>query len=524
MSPSRTTNAYLTIGNARDLVGRERHLYRALEMLPGTLALLTLGGLVLAAWKAPVAAAYFIIGFSIFWLFKTAYLSLHLRHNFMRMRHSLATDWHSRLANLKHDDILHLVIFPFYTEPREVIEHSLKSILAARYAHERIAIVLAAEERAGEDARATAMRLRSEYGDQFHSFLVTVHPDGREGELAGKGSNIAYAAEEARLAILDPKGIPYEKVLVSAFDVDTAVYPQYFSCLTWHFLTAERPHRSSFQPVPLYNNNIWSAPTLSRVLAYSSSFWQMIQQERPEKLASFSSHALSFKALHECGYWQRNVVSEDSRIYWNLFLKYDGAYEVIPLSYPVSMDANVAPSFYATAKNLYKQHRRWAWGVENVPYILYGFLKNPRIPLGKKVRAAFVQIEGFWSLSTNPLILFAIGWMPLFVGGPVFNATVLSYNLPIVARSFLTFAMFGLVLSAVYAMRLMPKRPEAYSWRRSVLVALQWVLVPLTMTIFSAIPGLDAQMRLLTGRYLGFWVTPKSRLVAKAKRTAPLTA
>lgn len=515
--------AYPRIANAKSLAGRERIIYRLLEMLPGTLALATLGGLAFLAWQAPSIAAYFTIAFSIYWLLKTVYLSLHLRHNFKRMRQALATDWNARLENVKHGDIVHLVIFPFYKEPYEVVEHSLESIADAAYDHSRIAIVLAAEGRAGSAAREIAERAKSVFSDRFLAFEITTHPEGLPGELAGKGANISYAAEEARTRILDPRGIPYEKTLVSAFDIDTAVYPQYFSCLTWHFLTAERPLRSSFQPVPLYNNNIWSAPMLSRVLAYSSSFWQMIQQERPEKLATFSSHAVPFSALYECGYWQRDIVSEDSRIYWNLFARYDGAYEVIPLSYPVSMDANVAPTFMRSVANLYKQHRRWAWGVENVPYILYVFLKNPRIPRGKKWRVATVQIEGFWSLSTNPLILFVVGWLPLIIGGPAFNATVLSYNLPIIARGFLTGAMFGLAFSAIYAMQLMPRRPEALHWRRSAFAVMQWVLVPFTMIAFSAIPGLDAQLRLLFGRYMGFWVTPKERTVG-APKTAPKLA
>src|SRR5690606_6895372 len=110
---------------------------------------------------------------------------------------------------------------------------------------------------------------------------------------------------------------------------------------TWHFVTHEDPHNVSFQPIPLYNNNIWQTPAISRVAAMTSTFWQMIQQERPEKLVTFSSHSLSFKSLYEVGYWQKNMISDDSRIFFNLLLLKDGNYGVVPLSYPVSMDANL---------------------------------------------------------------------------------------------------------------------------------------------------------------------------------------
>ncbi|MBI4080096.1 hypothetical protein HY414_02645, partial [Candidatus Kaiserbacteria bacterium] len=408
---------YLHVGRASDLAGRDRMIYRMFEILPGALSLTTLGLFIALSFLKPVFAAYLTIIFSIYWLFKTFYLSIHLRHNFKRIRHNLSIDWNERLESLKYGHIIHLVIFPFYDESYEVLAGSVRGLLDSRWDLQTMVVVLAAEERAGSRALETAARIEAEFGSKFLACITTRHPAGVEGEMPGKGSNISFAAEEARVRILDPRGIPYEHVLVSAFDVDTVVYPQYFACVTWHFLTAENPLRNSYQPVPLYNNNIWEAPMLARVMAYSSSFWQMIQQERPEKLATFSSHAVPFSALYEAGYWQRNIVSEDSRIFWNLFARYDGDYEVMPIAYPVSMDANVAPTFFGTVRNIYLQHRRWTYGAENIAYILFTFLKNPRIPLRKKFRAALFQIEGFWSLTTHPLILFAVGWLPLFIGG-----------------------------------------------------------------------------------------------------------
>src|SRR3989344_6245618 len=504
---------YLHVARATDLSGKDAVLYRMFEMLPGALSIATLVLISTLSFVRPVWAAYITIFFSVYWLFKTFYLSIHLRYNFRRLQHNLSVDWTERLKNLSQESIVHLVIFPMANEPYEVVAASVGATARTRWDKERLFIVISVEERSGETQRKIAERVAQEFGKDA-IISVVVHPSNLPGEIAGKGANISYAAEEARKRILLARGIQYDRVLVSAFDIDTVVYPQYFACLTWHYLTAERPERTSFQPVPLYNNNIWQAPMLSRVIAYSSSFWQMIQQERPERLATFSSHAVPFKPLREVGYWQKNVVSEDSRIFWNLFVRYDGDYDVVPMAYPVSMDANVASNFWGTAKNIYLQHRRWTYGAENIPYILFAFLKNPRIPLGKKMRAAFVQIEGFWSLTTNPLILFAVGWLPLIVGGRAFNATVLSYNLPLIAKGFLTVSLFGLVVSAAIAMQLVPERPREYGRFHSLMHLLQWILVPMTMVVFSAIPGLDAQMRLMFGRYLGFWVTPKNRKLA----------
>ena len=209
------------------------------------------------------------------------------------------------------------------------------------------------------------------------------------------------------------------------------------------------------------------------------------------------------------------MVKEDSRIFWNLLFANNGNYRVVPISYPVSMDANVAPTVWQTFKNIYKQNLRWTYGVENVPYILYHSIKNKSFPLLKKLRFSWMQIEGFWSLTTHPIVLFSLGWLPLLVGGREFSTTILSYNLPIVARTFLTLAMAGLVVSAIISTSLLPKRPKHYSRTKYIGMVLQWILVPITMIVFSSLPGLDAQSRLMFGKYMGFWVTPKysSRLV-----------
>jgi cellulose synthase/poly-beta-1,6-N-acetylglucosamine synthase-like glycosyltransferase len=512
---SYATSPYFHVAHARDLKGtKDWYLFRALEFVPAIISWTTIIGIVLLSIYNPILAAYLIIAFDLYWVLKTFYLSMHQRYNWKRLKHNMRVDWREMIGTLKYEDIWHYVILPYYKEPEEIVEAAIKSVLDSEYDNKKIILGLAAEARAGEDAVAIAERMKKKYEKKFGHILVTAHPEGLPGEIKGKGPNITYAAEQAKKEIVDKEKIPYEDIIVSAFDIDTVVLPQYFLCLSWHFLTTEDPHKTSFQPVPLYNNNIWDAPAISRVAAFSSTFWQMIQQERSEKLTTFSSHAISFKALDEVGFWQKNMISDDSRIFWNLFMANNGDYKTVPISYPVSMDATTADTMVGTLRNIYKQQLRWLWGVENVPYMLFGFIKNKAIPLKKRVFHTLVQMEGWWSLATHPLLILLLGWLPLVLGGDEFRDTVISYNLPYVTRNLMLVAMLGLVLAATVAFSFMPKLPKdaPKRKRRYFIAAIQWLLVPFTIVVFGAIPGLHAQTRLALGKYLGeFWVTPKSR-------------
>ncbi|USN88097.1 MAG: glycosyltransferase family 2 protein [Candidatus Nomurabacteria bacterium] len=500
------------VGRATELTGKDKVFYRFLEILPGVASWGTLIGVVLLSIYTPFIASYFVIAFALYWVLKTAFLSYHLRHNWKRLRHHLTLDWSVLISKFDYGHLHHVVILPFYKESAEVVEASLSALAKVKYDHKKIIVVLAGEARAGESTNQTCELMKQKFSDKFGVFLTTIHPADLPGEMAGKGSNSSYAIEEVRTKVLDPMGLKYSETLVSIFDIDTVLYPDYFNCLVWHFMKAARPLKSSFQPVPIFNNNIWEAPAISRVVAMSSTFWEMVQQERPERMATFSSHSVSFQALYEVGYWQKNMVSEDSRIYWNLLMANNGEYDVIPLSYPVSMDANAAPTFWKTIVQIYKQHRRWTYGVENLCYILYHFKKNKSITLKKKLTIAFQQAEGYWSLVTNPIMLFILGWAPLYLGGQNFHQTVLSFNLPLIVRDLLIIAMFGLIVSSMISLSLLPARPNHTSRFQYFVMAVQWIMVPATMIIFSAIPGLDAQTRLMFGRYMGFWSTPKVKI------------
>jgi len=490
-------------------------VYRLFEILPGALSWATLAGVAFSSWRFPAYTAVFIIVFDTYWLLKTIYLSAHLRISFRKMRECLKKDWQKELEMLPGRDwreIYHVVILPMYREPYELVRESLQALGRVHYPRERLIVVLATEERAPESL-AIGERIAEEFGSDFFRFLVTRHPQDLPGEIPGKGSNEAWAARETKARLIDQVGIPYENIIVSVFDVDTQVFPEYFGALTHRFLTVPFRQRSSFQPVPLFTNNIFRAPALARVIAFSSTFWHMIQQSRPKRLTTFSSHAMPFKALAEVGFWNTGVVSEDSQIFWQCFFRYNGDWRTVPLFYPVAMDASVGLTFWQTMKNLYKQQRRWGWGCENIPYLLEGFLRNSSIPLRTKLYWSFHYIEGFHSWATNAIIIFSLGWLPVLLGGVEFNISVLSYNLPRITRSIMSAAMIGIASSAILSIVLLPPKPSWIRPRHYAFYVIQWLLMPFTLIVFGALPALDAQTRLMLGGKwrLGFWSTPKFR-------------
>ncbi len=518
---------YIHVGRALDLKNRsERIIYRIFEIIPGALIWIALTGMIVFSWIKPVWAAFFIIVFCSFWLLRVLHFTIHLAVSYSKMKEHLKIDWLEKLNNPQPTtcnppfrswkDIYHLIILPIYKEDFMIVKGTLAALVNSDYPKEKMILVLAPEERAGEQALKTAEKIKNEFGNSFFKFLIINHPADIPGEIPGKGSNESYAAQEAKRIIIDSLKINYENILVSVFDVDTQIGEEYFGLLTYKFMTCGYPQRTSFQPIPLFINNIYEAPALARVVAFSATFWHMMQQARPERLTTFSSHSMPFKALTEIGYWQKNIVSEDSRIFWQLFLHYDGDWRVEPMFYPVSMDANVTSGFWKTMINIYKQQRRWGWGVENVPYLLEGFRKNKKISLRTKLYWAFNIIEGFHSWATNAIIIFALGWLPVMIGGRAFDQTVLAYNLPQITRWILALTTIGIASSAILSVALLPPKPKGFKFWHYALYILQWALMPFTMIIFGAIPGLEAQTRLaLGGKFrLGFWVTPKGRYTA----------
>ena len=529
------------------LSGSALFLQRLFEILPGATSWTILLGFPALAYFFPMTAAAIVIAFNLYWLLRLAHSTIFLVLSYILLRAEHATDWmarirelnttlappprdqpwrarlsrslqQQRLAELQADGrplpplerLYHLVIMPIVRERAGVIEPGLRSLLAQDYPPRRILVLLAVEERSAPEVRADAERLCDQYRSQFLDLQVAVHPDGIPGEARVKGANASHAA---RLAAdwFTQHGIAHEEVIASCFDADTVVSPNYFSCLTYHFLTEPNRERASFQPIPTYHNNIWEAPGFARVLDVGSSLFQLIEATNADSLVTFSSHSMSFKALVDIGYWPVDLISDDSAIFWKAYLHFEGDYRVVPMYTTLSMDVVSADTWWQTLVGLYKQKRRWAWGVENFPLIMRGFLASRRIPAREKLRHTLKMVEAHISWATWGFMLTIYNWLPALFAGREFSITVLYFSAPRVTGIIFNLAGLAMLTTISLSLLLLPRPVSRRPRLRRLLHALEWLTVPVITLFFSAIPALDAQTRLMLGKRMEFWVAGKRK-------------
>ena len=496
---------------------KDYYIQRSIEVLPGIITWSFLILSIYLSFKLPLSIAIFIIIFDLYWMIKVFYITVFMIFGYRRIKIWEKIDWIKKCEEVSEEegvpnwkDIYHLVIIPTYKEGIEILEPSLDSLVASDYPNDKIIVVLAFEERAGSEAIERAKILEEKYSDKFFSYLTTFHPDGIAGEAKVKGANTSWAAEEARM-FLSEKNIKNENVIVSTFDCDTCVHLKYFSCLTYQFIKNPKRHQSSYQPLPLYNNNIWKTNSVVRVIMVSSSFWQIMQSVRYTKMVTFSSHSMSFKTLVDINYWPKDMISDDSIIFWKCYMFYSGNYFVEPIYLTVSLDAVLDENYFKTIVNQYKQQRRWAWGIENISVIYRAFLNDHKIPIRKKIAKAWEELIGRISWGLTPIIIAFFGWLPLWFGGDRFNQTIIALNLPKVLGYLMTFAMFGLLVSMFMSLFLLPPPPGKVSIFKKMVMVFQWILAPIVAIPLGAIPMIDAQTRMLFGKYMEFWVTKKVR-------------
>ena len=545
---------------------RHHWLQRFLEMLPGIISWAIIIGPIWLSFSYPWLVAYFVLSFDFYWLTRALWMAGSVIVAYRHVRRVLAADWGARLAALddlpgrrvellrrlgeagrtagelgfaaghgsldRHErralqdelraieaasavgeplpdwrEYVHLALIPTYTESLEKLRATVGALADAEWPRERKICAIITRE-TDHDGRRHVAALREEFGEAFAQFIHILDPL-EPGIVVGKSSAMAWGGRYLYRMLVRKQGMDPRRILVTDLDADYRVHRQYFTYLAWKHVTDPNRETQLYQPIPYFHNNLWEAPALQRLFAAVLTQLQMWRSVLPEKLQSFGSYSTTLHMVHDVGYWATDAIPEDSRFYWKSYFRYGDSFRAVPLFIPIYGDAVRARTYWRSMATQYLQARRWAWGVTDIPYVVQNVIRHTEIPLSSRAWRLLNLFGEHINWAIAPLVITFGAAVPLLIN-PAFAQSTLGQNLPVYASTMLSLALVALVVLIVIEHRIVPPRPASWGPVRRILSYVQWLGLPFVGVFFSNLPALDAQTRLLTGRYLEYRVTEKA--------------
>ncbi|NDJ61506.1 MAG: hypothetical protein GYB67_10290 [Chloroflexi bacterium] len=420
---------------------------------------------------------------------------------------------HATNGSLAWADVHHIVIIPNYKEPLSVLRTTLDNLAQQRDACRALTIVLAMEA-AEPGCTEKARLLRKEYADRFAHMHYTVHPRGLPGEMQCKSSNEAWAARWVKRKLVDELGYNLDHILVTTMDADTLWHPHHFFALTALFALNPERHLRFFQSPIRYHSNIWEINPLLRIVNANSTAFELAHLSAPWwRPLPISSYALSLRLLEASGYWDPDVIADESHMYIKAFFARETRVSIERVFLPFLAQATSGHNLLDAMRNRYQQTLRHAWGSKEVGYTIAKMLEHPEVDF----RPAFRLLLRI----AHDILLAGAGWVIITLGSQLpllLNPGLLGellergFSDPIFAGLQISLAVVS-ILGIVFwyqDVSVRPPRPHPPTLGERLLTLISFPLLPILTLIFVAIPTLQAQTRLLLGTPLQFRVSKKT--------------
>jgi len=525
----------------------DRHgWYRFFEILPGLLSLSIFLTPIILSFFFVRAAAFLIITYILILLARAVAMSFRVIEGYGKVKKARQVDWEALLedfhqperaalryasaknsivrdhitnmARLKRgnlidmlpEELFQVVIICTYNESQAIIHPTIEHIINTNgFNNRKTVLFIAYEERSTEEKKRETLETLHRYKDKFY-YAEAVEHSLIPSEIPGKGANatctgrrIAQWAQE--------QGIDPSKVVITTLDADNRTDKNFFSILAYVYLSADNRKQKSYQPVALYNNNIWDVPAIMRLCAISNTYFHMANSTRLHALRNFSAHSQSLDALIDTDFWSVRTIVEDGHQFWRTYFRYDGDHQVLPLYAPIYQDAVYAGKRIRTAKAQFKQIRRWTYGASDVAYVASRafFMKNKVSKLDALFKFGRL-LESHVGWATSAPLIFLSGYMPLYLNSNARHNLAVQL-LPQTVSRINQLALVALLFVVYIGIATLPQRPPHHRKRRIFGFLWQWILTPVVGVIFNSFAAINSQTHLAFGRYIGtFDVTEKA--------------
>jgi cellulose synthase/poly-beta-1,6-N-acetylglucosamine synthase-like glycosyltransferase len=482
-------------------------LQRWLEILPTAGVWLIITAPVWGAIVAPVALGFGLLVFSIYWLWKSLGFASGVVIGFWRLHHAQKRNWLADTASLpNHIQLHHLVIVPTYGESEEIVADTLHYLTLQDVPLELVSVVLAFEER-DPLAPARAERLSARFAPLFQNLLITFHPD-QDGEVRGKSANLTWAAGRIQAQLIDTGLLDPDRLIVSVCDADSRLHHRFLGALSYEVLRHPDGFLHIFQPAILFYANHWRLIAPLRALNSIYSLWELARMVPSHRLVTQSTYSLSWKAIREVGFWDVNVIPEDSHMCFKVLFHYGQRVKVRPIFLPVYADAAEGATLRRTLENQYHQILRWAWGVSDIPYVAIGAFRARDLPWHMRIMRVIWYVEEHLMWPSHWFLLTLGGLIPSLIN-PAYAHSQLGMWQSSMVSAILGLCLPCLILVILVDWRLRPQHPEGEDALDVLIGWMSFALLPVVGLVLCALPALDAHTRLLFGRRLEYRVTEK---------------
>lgn len=306
------------------------------------------------------------------------------------------------------DGVMHLIVFPNYKEPEDVMAETLACLSEAEDSYQ-FHVVLAIESREGEEGREKAVRLQDKFSSNFADIAITIHPadltqehqdDSCDLEVPGKASNLKWAVGQSYDTLRKRSSDLVANVILTVADADCMFHPSYFSSVSKDFNELrEKPgaqHQWCMWQAPqLSFRDHWRAPVCSRIWTYVSSMYEfggVSGLHWGGHHMVFSGYSLPLKLAAAAQPWDGDVIAEDHHAYLknffysahnsaeqslmndSKFLFDDGCQpmlQVRPVFLPVKSSPVISDEgYWQTYVERWQQAKRHAQGLAELPYAM----------------------------------------------------------------------------------------------------------------------------------------------------------
>lgn len=548
-------------------------LDRLIEIIQPSLVLSFIGFLFIGSVFIPVAVAYFLLAFNVYWLFQSATFTIHLLKSLIKLRESKFTNWNLRnYALIDKQKVIEDLQTRLYETRLLQFEGSLKQILSyprfilfkkqvikvlhkelifihkLTQSHTMIGIniesikhvfvVAEYKEPVGTLLRTLNFIHNSDY--PIENVYIVIGQEERDPTAISRREELKAQTTDMKFGAIwyssHPASLPGEiigkasnenwgaryanekaiemnwdprRVIIHTLDADICFDKNYLSQLTFKYSIDPLAYRRIYTAGVVYYNNINKLPVPNRLINSLNSLWNIKTLSDGYALIPVSTYALSLDMAREVDFWDPNITPEDHHMFYKCFYKFGDQVVTTPIFTLTSVDAAEDTTIRKTMFNQYKQFQRWAWGVSDIVYVTKKTFTTKEVSLFSRIERFVHFFKTHFLWSTTWFAITLGSSIPIFLN-PKFKQTVLGENLQVISSSMFTVTLFAFLVAIITDIFLRPRSGSKFDTLFiRFCLSVEWFCLPVLTLLYSSLPSLDAHMKLLFGKYLEYYTTVK---------------